>query len=62
VGDPEGKIRKAYKVQWPLLGIARRVTYVVGPHRKVLSVHHGERDTTAHVARAREVVSQATAS
>jgi peroxiredoxin Q/BCP len=62
VGDPEGKILKAYKVRWPLLGLARRVTYVVGRNRRVLSVYHSERHPTAHVARACEIVGRATAS
>jgi peroxiredoxin Q/BCP len=62
VGDPEGKIRTAYKVRWPLLGIARRVSYVIGRDRKVLSVYHSERDLTGHIARAGEIVGRATAS
>ena len=33
VGDPEGTILRAYEVRWPLIGLAKRVTYVA----KVLS-------------------------
>lgn len=31
IGDAERAICKAYDVLWPLLGVAHRVTYVVGP-------------------------------
>ena len=31
LGDPERAICRAYDVLWPLVGLAQRVTYVVGP-------------------------------
>jgi peroxiredoxin Q/BCP len=50
VGDPEGVILRAYKVRWPLVGLARRVTYVVGRDRKIRQAFHSEFDIDAHVA------------
>lgn len=52
VGDPEGAIASAYKVRWPLIGLARRVTYLVGKDRRVRLAFHRELDVAAH---AREV-------
>jgi peroxiredoxin Q/BCP len=57
VGDPGGAILRAYKVRWPLIGIARRVTYVIGQDRKILSVYRNERDMAAHAAQACAIVS-----
>jgi len=52
VGDPEGKVLSAYGVRWPLVGLARRVTYVIGRDRVVREVIRGERDAEKHVAEA----------
>ena len=52
VGDPEGKILSAYEVRWPLLGLARRVTYAIGPDRRILEVIRGELDADRHVVEA----------
>jgi peroxiredoxin len=49
VGDPEGVIARAYRVGWPLIGLARRVTYLVGRDRRVRLAFHSELDVTAHV-------------
>ena len=56
VGDPEGSIRSGYGVKWPLFGLAKRVTFVIGRDRKVRLVHRAERDVLSHVAQACEVV------
>ena len=57
VGDPERSICRAYDVLWPLVGLAQRVTYVVGPPpggagggkgRLVEAVFHHEINITAH--------------
>jgi peroxiredoxin len=56
LGDRDGAIMRAYRVRWPLLGWARRVTYVIGPDRKVSMVFNSERDAAGHVARARQTV------
>ena len=60
VGDPGGAILKAYGVRWPIVGIAKRVTYVIGKDRKILSAFRNERDMTAHAAQACALVSTAT--
>lgn len=49
VGDPRGSVLKSYDVRWPLIGLARRVTYVVGSDRRVQEVIRGEMGATAHV-------------
>ena len=48
VSDAAGEITRAYRVRWPILGLARRVTYLIGPDRKVRLAFHGERDVKAH--------------
>jgi peroxiredoxin len=56
VGDPQGEITKAYDVRWPVIGKARRVTYVIGPNHKVRIAFHSEFDAEAHVTKACEVM------
>jgi peroxiredoxin Q/BCP len=56
VGDPGGTILKAYKVRWPLIGLAQRVTYVIGKDRKILKAFRAETDMAAHAAQACEFV------
>jgi peroxiredoxin Q/BCP len=56
LGDPDGKVRSAYGVKWPLFGFAKRVTFVIGRDRKIRLVHRAERDVDSHVAHACEVV------
>lgn len=48
--DPEGTVRGAWGVKWPVFGFARRVTFVVGRDRTVRHVHHAERDVDSHAA------------
>lgn len=52
MGDPEGKILCAYRVRWPLVGLAQRVTYVIGRDKKIRGAHHSELDAGSHVAQA----------
>jgi peroxiredoxin Q/BCP len=52
VGDPEGTILRAYKVRWPVVGLAQRVTYVVGKDRSVRLAFHSEFDVKAHATEA----------
>jgi thioredoxin-dependent peroxiredoxin len=52
VGDPEGKVLGAFGVRWPLVGFARRVTYVIGADRRVQEVIRGEFDVNNHVTEA----------
>ena len=56
LGDPDGKVRGGYGVKWPLFGLAKRVTFVIGRDRKVKLVHRAERDVDSHVTQACEVV------
>ncbi len=59
VGDAEGRTIKAYKAAWPLLGIAKRVTYVVGRDRRIKLAFRSERDIAAHVAKAKQALAAA---
>jgi len=52
VGDPEAAILKAFGVRIPVLGLARRVTFVVGKDRRIESVHESAFDPESHVASA----------
>lgn len=58
VGDPDGTILKAYRVRWPFIGVAKRVTYVIGRDRRVRRAYRNELDMTAHAAQACEVVAR----
>jgi peroxiredoxin len=49
VGDPQGDVLRAYKVRWPVLGLARRVTYVIGRDKTVEHVFESQFDVGAHV-------------
>lgn len=48
IGDSDGAIARAYDVAWPVLGYARRVTYVVSPERRILAGFHHEVSITKH--------------
>ena len=52
VGDPEGTIIRAYDVRWPILGMAQRVTYVIGRDTKIQLAFHSELNTGSHAAQA----------
>lgn len=56
VGDPEGKILRAYRVRWPLVGLAQRVTYAVGRDARVMLAFHSELDMAAHAGKACDAV------
>jgi peroxiredoxin Q/BCP len=56
VGDPEGKVLRAYRVRWPLLGLAQRVTYAVGQNARILLAFHSELSPTAHATKACEAM------
>lgn len=55
LGDPKREVCRAYDVLWPIVGLARRVTYVVGrppggaPGRVVEAVFHHELRVDAHL-------------
>ncbi|MEZ4297832.1 MAG: peroxiredoxin [Polyangiaceae bacterium] len=48
IGDPDQAIARAYDVLWPLVGLARRVTYVVGPSGTIEAVFHHELNVEEH--------------
>lgn len=52
VSDREGRIVRAYKVRWPLVGWARRATYVIGADRRIVEAYHSETAVLEHAARA----------
>jgi peroxiredoxin len=52
VGDPEGTITKAYRVRWPVIGLVKRVTYVIGPHKEIRLAFHSEMRPEAHASQA----------
>ncbi len=52
VSDDNGAIIKAYGVAWPVIGLARRVTFVIGRDRRVTSVHSSEWAPASHAAHA----------
>lgn len=56
VGDRGGAIARAYAARWPVIGLARRITYLVGRDRKVLLAFESQFDVKAHVARVREAL------
>jgi peroxiredoxin len=56
VGDPEGTILKGYDVRWPIIGLAKRITYVVGRDRRIKVAFHSEFDIDAHMAKACETL------
>jgi len=58
VGDPEGGILRAYKVRWPLVGLAQRVSYVIGRDRRIESAYHSELHATAHITCALKVAAR----
>ncbi len=56
VGDAEGKILRDYRVRWPLVGLARRTTFVIDRDKTVQFAFRSETNMTAHAARACEYV------
>ena len=57
VGNTDRTILKAYEARWPLIGLARRTTYVIGSDRTIRLAFNDETSMTAHAARALEAVS-----
>ncbi len=48
IGDRDRKISQAFGVLWPLIGLTRRVTFVVGPDMKIEAVFHHELNIELH--------------
>lgn len=59
VADQDGTIASAFGVRWPLVGLARRVTFLVGRDRRILLAFGSERDAEAHVRKIAEALSVA---
>ena len=51
VGDPNGDVLRAYGVRVPVLGLARRVTYVIGRDGKIGHIYSNSFDAEVHVAK-----------
>lgn len=49
VGDADGRITRAYGVQWPVFNRARRVTFVVGPTQHIEAVFWHEVQVNRHL-------------
>lgn len=52
VGDPKGAVLRAYGVRWPVIGFAKRGTFVIGRDRKVALAFRSETDAEAHLVQA----------
>ncbi|XXX74037.1 peroxiredoxin [Sorangium sp. So ce134] len=48
IADDDRSVCRAYGVLWPLVGVARRVTYVVEPGMRIAAVFHHELQATKH--------------
>jgi thioredoxin-dependent peroxiredoxin len=51
VSDAAGQITRAYRARWPIVGLARRVTYLVGPDRTIRLAFRSERNVRSHPER-----------
>ena len=49
LSDPDKKAVKAYGVSWPILSIARRATFVIGPTQKIEAVYWSELNAAKHI-------------
>jgi peroxiredoxin len=56
VGDPDGAIGKAYGVRWPIVGVHRRASFVIGEDASVREAFWSELDAAEHVAQACRVL------
>ncbi len=56
VADRDGAITRAYDVKWPLVPIAKRVTYVLDQNHLVRAVFHHELQVLKHLDRVLQFV------
>ncbi len=56
VGDPRGEVLRAYGVRIPVLGLARRVTYLIGRDRRIRLAFESQFNVGAHLAKLREAL------
>ena len=52
VGDPKGAILEDWGVRIPLVGLARRVTFLVGRDRRIRHRYESNLDAGSHVTEA----------
>lgn len=57
VGDGDGSVVRAYGVRWPLIGLARRATFLIDRDKTIKLAFESQFDIGAHLAQ----VSQALA-
>ncbi len=48
IADPDKRIARAYGVLWPIVGLARRYTFVIGSDMTVEAIFHHELDVQQH--------------
>jgi len=48
IADTDKRIARAYNVLWPLVGLARRYTFVIGENLTVEAIFHHEFDVQQH--------------
>lgn len=56
VGDAGGALLERFRVRWPLVGLAMRVTYLVDARGTIRGVFHHELDVGKHVEDVRRAV------
>lgn len=61
VGDQGGGVLRAYGVRIPVLGLARRVTYLVGRDARVRMAFESQFNVGAHLAKVREALAASAA-
>jgi peroxiredoxin len=59
VGDPKDDVLRAYGVRVPVLGLARRVTFVIAQDGRIEGVHDSAFDPESHVVVACQLVTGA---
>ena len=48
IGDNDSSISRAYDVLWPIIGVAKRVTYVINAQQQIEAVFRHELDAKRH--------------
>jgi peroxiredoxin len=48
IGDKDSSISRAYDVLWPIIGVAKRVTYVINVDQQIEAVFRHELDVKSH--------------
>jgi peroxiredoxin len=48
IGDNDSSISRAYQVLWPIIGVAKRVTYVINNDQVIEAVFRHELDVKSH--------------